>query len=283
MSRKQWLSVKLVLLTAILVMTAIIGVKMFDSSSPSGFDFGFHMDKGMPIEVGQKKAFLNVEKVIVETINLPVHIYESDVAQVTIQDNTTVYGIGPGKPNLISHQDGVLAFKQVKQKSFMTLVKGHVIVEVPKGSSLNYQLGSISGDISHNALSKENLKVQTISGTIEIRQKGEEVSAESISGAVRIYEAFEEVSADTISGSISLVADQGTKEISGSSISGSIKIMLNKVSGYEMNYSTVSSQVEDVYSQTNYSKSGKGKTGDGSLSIDVETISGSIALEDWHK
>lgn len=280
MSRKKWLTVKLILLILMFITLIAISVTVIIRPRLSDYGLGANMLSIMPIEEGEKKTFTDVEKIIVDTINLPIDIYESDVSQVSIQDNTTIYGLGSRKPNKVAYQDGVLSFKQVKQKSFLSIVRGNVIVEVPRGSVLDYKLDSISGGINHDALS-EDLKLETISGAIRIQQEGEKISVESISGSVRIYSAFEDVVVDSISGSIRLVANGNTKEVEGSSISGSIRIKLDQVSGYEMDYSTISSSVKDDYSKTAYSKSGRASSGDESLKMNLSSISGSIGLADW--
>ena len=265
----------------ILITLCRIGIKLIKKSASGDYDFAIEMADSSPIEAGEKKAFADVEKIVIDSISLPIEIYEGDVNEVTIQDNTRVQGLGSKEPNKVSYQDGVLSFKQVKQKPPLFSVRGNVIVEVPRGSVLEYKINSISGGIHHDALSKGKLKAETISGTIKIHQEGEQLSAESISGSIRIYSAFEKISADTVSASIHAVANQDSKEISGESVSGSIKIKLDGVSGYEMDYSTVSSSVKDTYSNINYSKSGRATNGDGSLTIDAQNVSGSIALTDW--
>ncbi len=281
MSRKQWLIVKLILLILILFTILRIGIKVMTHSGSNYHWFGSSMTNDMPIENGEKKVFSDVEKILIDSINLPVEIYESDVNQVTIQDNTSVQGVGTRKANKISYQDGILSFKQAKQRPFLFSVRGNVVVEVPRGSNLEYRINSVSGHINHDALSKGQLKVGTVSGSINIYQEGKKVSAESISGSIQIDSAFEEIKVDTISASIRIVANQDTKEIKGSSVSGSIKVKLDKVPGYEMDYSTVSSRVRDSYAKIDYSKSGKAINGDGSLKIDAQSVSGSITLTDW--
>lgn len=238
------------------------------------------MKNSMPIEEGEKKSFSDVEKIVIGSISLPVDIYESDVTEVTIQDNSTAFGFGRAKPNKISYDKGILSFMQVKQMSFLSIVRGNIIIEVPRGSVLEYDIENISGSINHNALSKGTLGAETISGSIKIYQKGEKVFAESVSGSVRIYSAFKGASAESVSGSVNITANQDSEEISSSSISGSVRIQLEKVTGYEMMYSTVSGSVKDTYLNINYSKSGKATAGDESLQINASTISGSIKLTD---
>ncbi len=281
MNRKQWLMVKLVLLTLIFITVATIGFRVTKNLGKGGIGFDSSMKNSVPIVEGEKVTFENVQKIIIDTINLPVEIQEGDVSEVTIQDNSTAHGVGTKKPNKVAYEDGTLSFKQVKQRPLFFSISGNVIVEVPKGSLIEYELESVSGYISHNAPSKGKLKADTISGAIKIHQSGEKLSAESISGSIKIYQGFKETKVETISGSIKLEANQDSEQISGSSVSGSFQIALKNVSGYMMDYSTVSSSVKDSYANIDYSKSGNATNGDGSLKINLSSVSGSINLTDW--
>ncbi|HHX60249.1 MAG TPA: DUF4097 domain-containing protein [Epulopiscium sp.] len=281
MSRKQWLMVKLMLLSFIFIMLCFISMTVMNPSRPGDPKFRFNKANSMPSETGEKKAFSAVDKIVIDAISLPVEIYESDVAEVTLQDNSQIYGLGKGKPNKIFYNDGTLGFEQSKKISFLSHVRGNIIIEVPRGSVLEYDLGNVSGNINHNAVSRGTLRAETISGSIKIYQRGEKVSAESVSGSVRIYAPYEEARGESVSGSISLIANQDSKEVSGFSVSGSIKIQLEKVLGYEMDYSTTSGSVKDTYSNIDYSKSGKSENGDSSLKINAVSVSGSIKLTDW--
>ena len=78
-----------------------------------------------------------------------------------------------------------------------------------------------------------------------------------------------------------MLADQRSKDIESSTVSGSIKVQLENVSGYEMDYKSTSGGVKDMYSNNDYSKSGKATQGDGSLDMDLKSVSGSIKLTDW--
>lgn len=218
---------------------------------------------------------------MVDSISLPVHVYESDVTQVTVQDNSTVYGRGTKSPNTLSQKDDVLSFKQGKRFSSLSLVRGNLVIEVPRGSALEYDINNISGSIIHDAMSKDTLTAATISGSVKIYQGGEKIFAKSISGSVRLYSSFEDVSANSVSGSVRLLANQDSKQISGSSISGSVKIQLENVSGYDLDYSTTSGSVKDTYTNMPSGKSGHFTHNDASLKINASTVSGSISLIDW--
>lgn len=261
MNRKQWLLIKLILLILMFITLLGISVRLIRGFQWKTNIFKTKMIGNTETGNGDKQSFPDVSKIDIESISLTIVIYESDVAEVTIQDNST--GYGNKNKNKIFYKDETLFFKQGKQNSFLSSIKGNVVVEVPRGSILEYDIGSISGSIYHDALSKENIRVNTVSGSIKISQAGERVFAESISGSIK------------------MVANENSKEISASSVSGSIKIQLDKVQGYEMYYSTVAGSIKDTYSEIDYSKSGKAINGDESLKIRTDSVSGSIELIDW--
>lgn len=271
MNRKQWLIIKLILLVLIFSMFIGIAISAINYSKSSG----------MPIVEGEKQSFSDIDKIVIESISLPVHIYESDVTQVTVMDNSKAYGLGTSKPNRLSQESSTLSFKQGKRISFLSFVMGDLVIEVPRGSVLEYDIENISGSITHDARSTGTLKVSSISGSVKVHQIGDKVFAKSTSGSVRIYATFEEVSAESISGSVRVMANQDSRQILGSSVSGSVSIQLENVSGYEIDYSTTSGSVKDTYTNIDYSKSGMITQGDSILKINASSVSGSIRLMDW--
>lgn len=289
MSRKNWLLIKLILLSLIFVLLSriiIVGnisirgnINVLDKIRIS--IMGPSTLNNIPFKEGEEKSFSNVEKIVVDSISLPVHIYESDVAQVTVKDSSTVYGLGSKNPNTLSQENGTLSFKQKKRFPFLSIVRGNLVIEVPHGSTLEYDISNVSGSIIHDATSENTLKTTTVSGSIKIHQGGEKVFAKSTSGSVRIYSPFKDVSAKSVSGAVRILADQNSKQISGSSVSGSVTVQLENVSGYDMDYSTTSGSVKDTYSNIDYSKSGNASYGDSSLKISASSVSGSIKLADW--
>jgi len=271
MNKNIWLPIKLILLILTLIIIGSIAILAINYS-------GFK--KVTKVE-GEEKKFSNVEKVVVESISLPVDIYESDVAQVTIKDNSKVFGLRTSNPNKVEQKGGVLYLEQAKGFSFLSFAIGNIVIEVPRDSILEYEINSVSGSINHDVISKDKMMVSSISGSIRIHQGGEKAIIKTTSGSVRIYSPFEEVSAKSVSGSIRIVANQDSKQVLSSSVSGSIRIQLENISGYDMDYSTVSGNVKDAYKNINYSKSGESKSGDSFLEIKATSVSGSIKLEDW--
>lgn len=272
MNKKKLLIIKLIFLILIFIMMSYLAIYYF---SYSGFESIVVID-------GEEKIFSNVEKIVVELVNLPINIYESDVSQVTIKDNSKVYGFIIGKPNTIDEKDGVISIKQGKGISFFSMVRGNIIVEVPRESILEYNINNISGNIDHDAISRDTLKAKTISGNISINRQGEKAIIKTTSGLLSVYSPFEELSAKSVSGNVRIVANEDSREVLSKTVSGSIKIQLENVLGYDMDYSTTSGGVRDAYKNIDYSKLGNAIQGDSSLEIKVSSVSGSVNLIDWN-
>ena len=271
MTRKNWLGVKLLVLTLILV-------------SVIGLTFRFTVFGRITPDVPgntETSTFRDVDIVEVKLLSVSIEILESNVSEVTVKDNVSSRGLGDDHPILISNKDGILSIKQRKSRPFFSLITGNIVVEVPKGSMLKYNINNISGSIEHNATSGDTLTANSISGSVNVHHGGEKAYLKSTSGSVRVYEAFEELSASSVSGSVHVRADGISNSLTASSVSGSVGIMLERVAGYSMNYSTTSGSVIDKYENEKYSKSGNITFGDGSLNIHASTVSGSIRLADW--
>lgn len=285
MNRKKWLQIKLGLLLLLFALLCVGSALAF-----SHFGYGFsRLEKGAakgfakshPLAKGETKTFSGVEKIVANSISLPVRIYESDVEKVTVTDYSRMYGIGAGSPNTLYDEDGVLTFNQGKRLALFSIVTGEIVIEVPREKTLEYELKNVSGSISLDAPSKNELSVENISGSTRIFKGGQQVSVNSTSGSVRIFAPFESVTVESLSGSIRVKAAETSKQIKCGNTSGSTRIQLENVPGYEMHYATVSGGIKDTYLDARYSESGSCTYGDASLKLELSSVSGSIKLTDW--
>lgn len=287
MNRKTWLRLKLILLILVfLILCLFTGRFLACMSAPSGWTlFGNRhprsfMQASRPSQV-PAQTFDKVDKIIIQSASLPVSIYESDVETVTVRDHSRTFGLRLKSANTVTEEDGILSIRQGRQISLLSITTGNFEVEVPRGTALEYEIKNVSGSVYHDAPSKEELKVTSVSGSIRILQGGEKANVKSTSGSIRIYEPFKELTAKSTSGSVRATADGTSVRMNCSTTSGSVKIRLRQAPGYELTYSTVSGSVKDTYSDTSYSKSGSILSGDGSVKIDASSVSGSVKLTDW--
>ena len=268
MKRSNWFIVKLTLL---IVLFFAIGIGAINFS---GLTNKSNIDK-------KEKTFSSVDKLVMESTSLSVDIHESNVEKVTIKDHSKTRGLMARKPIKIIQTGGVVSVKQRKSGFFFTSVSGNIVVEIPKGSKLEYDVSTVSGHIDHDATSSSELKAKSISGKIGIQKSGEKVNVKTTSGAIKIYSPFEEIKGKSVSGSIFVAANQDSKKVNLSTVSDSIKIQLENRVGYTFNFSTKSGSVKDTYENKDYSKSGKATIKEPLVKIGASSISGSITLVDW--
>ena len=269
MRTNKRLTIKLIILIVLFLLVSMVAISYSGLISLKTSD-------------AKLKTFVGVEKIVVYSTNLSVDIYESDVKQVTIKDQSKVSGLGTKKIVQMNQNEEVIIIKQSKKNFFLTSVRGNIVVEVPKNSGLEYDVKTISGDIDHDASSEDRVKATSISGEVEIKKTGEKLVVETTSGTVQIDSPFEEIKVKSVSGSILARANQDSKKLALSTVSGSIKIQLKEVLDYNVNYLTTSGSIKSTYKNGDYSKLEKSKKRDNQLEIDASSISGSIKLMNWN-
>lgn len=270
MRTNKWLKTKLILLIFLFIVTSIFAINYTGLLNKTSGN-------------NNERTFSTVEKIVLESTSLSVNIIESDVKQVTIKDNSKSSGLKTEKPIKIDQKGNVVSIKQRKKSFFLSFVSGTIVIEVPRESKLEFDVSTVSGDINHDAQSRETLRVTSVSGEVNIHQGGTKVITKTTSGEVRVLSPFEELKANSVSGSIYVIANQDSKQATISTVSGSVKIQLEKVTGYDFNYSTTSGSIKDAYEKRDYSKSGNTTKGNSTLKIDASSVSGSIKLMDWNK
>lgn len=268
MTRKRYLGIKLIALSILFVLVAMLSINITKGS--------FFEESTV-----EEKVFTNIERIQVDLMSYSVEVIESDIDRVTVKNQTRQFGFKPSNPIIIQEEDKTIKILQEKKPSILFFSTGSIVIEVPQDEVLEYRINNISGSINHNAKSKNLITATNISGSIRIYQGGQSVFVESISGSVKIYAPFVDLRASSISGSVRALADENSKQVDISSISGSLGLHLKNLAGYDMTYSTTSGSVRDEYKDTKYPKSGHIQEGDASLRINASTVSGSVRLEDW--
>ena len=279
MNNKSLLILKLVMLILIFIMVLFFAFNMINKNTTTQFGEVINITTNTEQLAGQ--TFTNVNKIVINTVAMDVRVMESDVQEVTVIDNSKGFGLRFGENNTTIQSGDILTFKEGKRISFFGGTFGKVYIQVPKGTVIEYEIKSVSGDIVHSAPSKNHLKLETVSGSIRALVAGDRLTANSISGSIRSFAPFKTASGKSVSGSIRLSATDISQEITVNSTSGSIRVMLENVNGYNMDYSNISGSVTDCYKDVSYSKSGTVKDGEGSLKLKIKSISGSIRLTDW--
>lgn len=271
MTRKGLLWIRLILLILLfLVIAAGIGTSLI---------FGLHGRA----EGGTVRSFAGVEKISVDSVSLPVHIMEGNVTEVTVTDNTQVFGLALGKKHSVHQTDDTLYLNEGNHFPFMFGVStGEINIEVPKGTALEYRIKVTSGSASLDAPSKNTLEIKNISGSVKVLQGGDSLDLVNTSGSVQIDSGFETARVKSISGTVLISTDAHSKKLTCDNTSGSMKIRMKPISGYDIKYSTISGSLRDLYHDIDYNKDGHNIYGDGSLKLEAKNISGSIKLCDWN-
>lgn len=276
MSKKTSLIIRLILLILAFLLVAASAVRV----ALKGWESMSISFSGEPVSSEQ---FTDVTSIAVDAVAYSIEVAEYDGSSVVAEFYRS--GIGSAAAPETALTDGALVIQEASNPVGIHLGGGKIKLHVPAGSLLPYQLCSASGSIRLDAGSSTS-ELHTASGSVKVFQSGERLAIQTTSGSVKVYEPFNSLDIQTTSGSIKASAGSDTADAKLKSVSGSIKLKLDGVSGYTMDYSTVSGSVKNEYPAMEYNyaahhKHGSAVWSDGSLSIQAETTSGSIKLTDW--
>lgn len=267
-----------VLVLVFIMLSGIAAAFIFRGDFVRGFKMPFFGGDEGSLTMTQSQTFSDIKEINVDAISYSVYIEEHNSSDVIVEEYIKSTA---NVKNEISSQGGELYFKQPKKFAFFNMDFGKIVIKVPQGSELKYDIDSVSGKINLDAQSK-TADLETTSGSVNLYQSGDTADVNSVSGSIKGYAPFRKIDAESISGSIKLTADYKTSEVKADTISGSVKIeLLDTGVGYIMEYSTVSGSVKDEYNNTKYEKRGTVKQGDEQIDIETTTVSGSINLENW--
>lgn len=272
MNRKLLIA-KLVALIVLLVVVCAIAVQVIFKGWGSMTQFA---GSGTLVS---RTEFSLAEEVDVNLASFGVEVFTHDKENFIVDFYRS--GFGTIKDPTIELIDGVLTVKETIMPIGINLGSGKIIVYVPEGTPLPYTLHSTSGSVRLRAPST-SANLHSTSGSVKVYSGGETLTAESTSGSVKVYAPFKTIDANSTSGSVKLIADAQSESIKARSVSGSVKIALDGVTGYILDYKTVSGSVKDTYANAKYSgRYGSIRWGDESLKITAQSTSSSIKLTDW--
>ena len=141
-------------------------------------------------------------------------------------------------------------------------------VKVPRGVAFNFD------------------RISSVSGNVEIRSVTGKIHASAVSGDVSVRNVAGSVSASSVSGSVDVEIDrlEGTDSMKFSSVSGDVDVRLPSSLGADISMSSFSGSVKSDFpieiKQERYGSrnSAHGKVGDGSRSLRMSSVSGSLSL-----
>ena len=143
----------------------------------------------------------------------------------------------------------------------------------------NARVSSSSGDISLLRVHVHELDVNTVSGDLSV-QEGQcgSVSAGSSSGDLSLLSTLaEKYALSSVSGDISLERSGFFEQMTVSNVSGDVRLLLSGRAGFTLRPTTVSGSFR-ARSPLLY-QDGTYRHGDGSATVNVQTVSGDIELQ----
>jgi DUF4097 and DUF4098 domain-containing protein YvlB len=136
---------------------------------------------------------------------------------------------------------------------------------------------SISYDFRH---------ISSVSGDVEVSNVTGKLHASSVSGAVRVKDVTGTVSANSVSGNVEVDIDrlEGTESMKFTSVSGNVNVTLPSSLDADIQMHSLSGSLKTDFpievKERRYGpgRSAQGKVGNGSRTLNVSTVSGSVSL-----
>lgn len=166
----------------------------------------------------------DVKKIEAEITDVPITIVESDVSKIMVTSTVENTGIGIITQPKFWEKGDVLHFHQGHQIGYRTESKGEVVIEIPKGTNLDIDIVSGSGDVKVDTSSADYVSVDAAVGEKTVNTNGKELLIKSVSGSININGSFGSTQIDTVNSDVKMFADAGSNQIYYKSISGNAVI-----------------------------------------------------------
>lgn len=144
-------------------------------------------------------------------------------------------------------------------------------------------LKSMSGDVKISHVDCKELSVSSISGDATGRSiRAEQMACTSTSGDAEIQGEFQRCRVESVSGDATLTTGKDL-EASVSSVSGDVRLNLsNEGRGFELNYQTVSGELEVRYGGEHQylTRNGRLEKGERGSRVHLKTVSGDMVISD---
>ena len=158
-------------------------------------------------------------------------------------------------------------------------------VLLPRTVAENLTAVDLSGVSANFAVGKLTVRdafsFDTTSGKLEMQSMNApqaKADVSSVSGKVELDGSFREVKAGSTSGEIDLMLRNAPAAVYVSTVSGEVDVELPAGTGFTLDYSTVSGELECDFPLTK-SVDGKYVCGDGACRMEIGTTSGSLSVE----
>ncbi len=163
------------------------------------------------------------------------------------------------------------------------IITGRVDYDIKVPGRIPLKLETVSGGIDIDATDGP-LSAKTVSGDIVVSDITGPIDIETITGNVELYDCPETLHVKTHSGNINYDSDGITAPgMKLESLGGNISVILPKNSNVTYSIKTVSGKIDTSYAELETveesDREPKLKCGDGSIFISVTTVSGDITIE----
>jgi lia operon protein LiaG len=260
-------------------------------------------DAGITLKDGAIKGSGNIDdeksisadgvgSIYVDEVSADINIIRTDDAEITVHFYGTVYKIrGADVPELeVVLEDGDIGItvKRPKSSFFNLLILSEdtkLDIYLPEDYTGRLIVDAVSSDISAAGLMLNELKLETVSGNIDVKDpECGRIDLTSVSGNITVAGKLGESSFDTVSGNVELMADGFEGDTSIYTISGRIHVTItDRTEGFKLKFSSVSGEFGNSFDgleAETYGDNGfTGTYGNGMYEINAESVSGSMQLD----
>lgn len=200
------------------------------------------------------------------------------------------------------YENGTLSVKFRKPKWFFGFGgfgDKNLTVLVPETAAKaleSFNLKNVSAEVSLSDLSGEDLRIETVSGNVtvkntvfnEVRFKGvsakidcssvsaDKLEHETVSGEFSFHGSLSEVKTKTVSGRLDITSEPVPASVQANTVSGGISLTIPEDSGFQARYKKVSGDFSSDFTGTAGDKTFE--VGDRSGDFRFETVSGDIRI-----
>jgi DUF4097 and DUF4098 domain-containing protein YvlB len=184
------------------------------------------------------------------------------------------FGIG----NKTHEKDLTILVPKGKQfrKLDLELVSSRLDVENITATEFDVEI--VSGSVNIDNLTADDIDIEGVSGAITLENiSAGTVDIDNISGAIEFAGKVDEIDFSTVSGGITAEFDQVPRAVNIDSVSGSATIRMPET-GITANIDSVSASIRAFGAK--FAKSGETTLGDGYMTLNVDTVSGSVEIKE---
>lgn len=257
-----------------------------------------------------------IKKIDLDWISGSVNISTNDGNEIIVSEDSALdedeqlrYYIKDGKITIKFRKSGSYfgLFNKYKSKQLsISLPKSMVLEDLDielvssrlKANDLfveDIDIDGVSGNIELNNVISDEISIEVVSGSVNVSGKADELDIDgvsgsvdvegefkkldvgTVSGAIEANGAFIDIELETVSGSKTLRVDSVPNQVRVEAVSGSTDIYLPTGTGVTVKSSAVSGSIR--HNGEKLEKNSTAIIGDGSVKINIDTVSGSVDIE----